>query len=174
MRKTVIFLSLALAGCGGGAGQPYKLHSDFNPDQHKAYIDKGNAKIAGDFNVIRSDGAQLTCAGGEVLLMPNTSYFNELAEARRDGRMIDPESKAKFRVALEAEPAYKHIVRTSKCDAQGKFSFSKLPAARWILAVRLTIASGKTIKNGMLLKPVTTADKGTTRVDAQSEDAETR
>jgi hypothetical protein len=93
------------------------MTSKFDYDLHKSYVQKGNNTIKGQAFLRQQGGGVVTCAGSEVLLVPDTPYFREMITILKSGK----------RPAGEMDPVGKSIIRRSRGDAQGNFIFNEVP-----------------------------------------------
>ena len=95
----------------------------FNSAEHSSYYDNGDATLRGQGYYQLVDGRKVTCEGGLVYFVPDTSYFRELVRIDRRGAIlvgnVDPEAKS--------------LVRTATCDSQGRFTAEYFPAGDWLV-----------------------------------------
>ena len=116
------------AGCVATAPQvrePDRLRTPFDAKEHAPFAATGTASIKGQAFLRQRGGGVVTCAGSAALLMPYTEYFLESTWYARERRHLTHEPDA--RAMLPA------ILRKTHCDAQGNFSFDRLPAGRYIV-----------------------------------------
>lgn len=127
-RNIAILVSLAmLMGLGLGAcAMPGMLgqHSvPFSDADFVNYVGVGPATLNGTALGRTRGGGVRTCAGLPVYLAPATAFVKDGI-----GRMYDDFSRRA--VDMAAGPSKKYW-RESACDAQGKFTFERVPAGAW-------------------------------------------
>jgi hypothetical protein len=92
--------------------------------EYEAFNRDGTASLRAQAFLRQRGGGVVTCAGSEVFLMPHAEYFLELTWYLKERRRVEHDEAAK--------PVLARIVRRTQCDAQGNFSFDKLPAGKYI------------------------------------------
>ena len=124
MKKAWLLICFALAACGGKQQITTTVPYDA---QKAAYINKrGKADITGQAFLMRRDGMVVTCAGQDVDLFPAVEY----ATQRMVG--IYGSNERGYRSAITAnwnradDEQYYKMNRSSKCDAEGDFSFKNV------------------------------------------------
>ncbi len=83
--------------------------------------------------VYRHDGVQYGCGGEDVLLIPDTPWSRRrmiILYGSADMAAI-PVSIVRARTASAPPGDYARYVRSTKCDAQGRFVFQGLPDGSW-------------------------------------------
>jgi len=96
------------------------------PTDFALWSGPGPSNLHGQAFLKTVGGDVKTCAGEDVLLLPATPYIDELLAKETAGVTAKPDSRA---VSL---------IRRTICDAQGNFSFSRLPAQRWYVLTKVT------------------------------------
>ena len=147
IHAVAVFSALFLVGCA--APRPVVLQTQFVGAEHDVYKQIGAGSIKGQGFLRQRGGGTVTCAGSEVLLIPASPYFREVMGNFAKGR--------RMAVADKLESAYRSIIRTSQCDAQGNFAFAKLPMETWFLTTQVTWRAGSEEQGGSLLREVTTS-----------------
>ncbi len=128
----VFFLAFLISGCSGlkNAHERFdkmtgaKRRVEFNMDQYRPYMKKGEGKITGKFCITLDDGKEDCPSGQLVLLNPVTDYSTEWFERYwKNGELLEaPNDEASRR---------SQIVRTKK---NGRFLFSFLPSGEYYIA----------------------------------------
>lgn len=105
---------------------PGKVETPFRDSDLQPYLGKGTANLRGQAFLKTVGGDVRTCAGSRVLLIPGNAYGDEMI--------------AKERANLTAKPDRKFMaqIRDTICDAQGNFTFSSVPSARWYVSTAVT------------------------------------
>ena len=156
-RVVALCVSFLHAGCAVQRPvvpmQPTKL--DY--DELKPYTEPGENSIKGQGFLRQQGGRIVTCAGNRVTMIPATSFYREWVMLVRAGK--DPQMIEKF------GPAYSSVIKQSQCDAQGNFSFAKLPNGAWFVttSVHWTVALVAQ-DGGMLMREVTLSNNGAIQV----------
>jgi hypothetical protein len=110
---------------------PYKEsgHKDlkFNEDEYKSYLKSGNNTVTGQAFLTQNGGGVVTCAGQNVLMYPDTDYFNQRDLEIAKGCQLTNESSMNL-----------DLFKLSQCDAQGNFDFHKVPEGNYIITVNVS------------------------------------
>jgi hypothetical protein len=122
-----VVASLALGGC---MRPEVEKRVAFNSADHAAWMAKGSATITGEGFLRRPNGFLARCSGGKVFLVPASAYFREWVEIRKGGGQVAN--------ARGLDAAHESAVRTTQCDATGRFLFENLPTARWLVVTRIS------------------------------------
>lgn len=124
----------------------------FDAALHAPYATQGASGIKGQAFLRQRGGGVVTCAGSRVTLTPSTAFFLHLAildTARR------PHPRIEGDLNLMAQ-----VRRETVCDAQGNFSFSGLPAGKWLVSTQVTWIVGNRQQGGLVSKHVETTTQG--------------
>ena len=131
------------------------METRFDYAEHEPYAKNGENGMNGR-GFINEQGKDITCAGNRVLLLPGTFYFQEMiGHITAGSEPLPPETP---------HPSLKGMIRRTQCDAEGKFSFSELPAGRWFVLTQVngaqtTVLIGEvTVLNGTTV-PVLLTDR---------------
>lgn len=133
MRRRVALLGLAaLASCAGLTPnrQPVMGVQAFREGEYAAYANTGTASVAGQALMRTRGGEVMTCAGRQVVLIPDTEYTAEAITLRHQyfpTRQVAP-----------MDPQLVKYVRQGICDAQGGFLFESLPAGKYFIFSDIT------------------------------------
>ncbi len=118
---SMTLLAASLAGCSEVATVPLK--TQWKESDYAAYTKVGTGAVTGEAFMRQRGGAVVTCAGSEVLLVPDEGIFSEIVQINESGKKVAPLKEKINTTAIKA----------TKCDAQGKFSFQQIPAGMWII-----------------------------------------
>ncbi len=138
-----------------------KGHNDYKfiEEEHKSYLKLGSNTVTGQGFLTQNGGGVVTCAGQNVLMYPDTEYFNQRDSDIAKGCQLPNESNVT-----------NNFFKSSQCDAQGNFDFYKIPAGNYLISVNVSwnVSSIKSIGNyyytdnqtqgGPLRKKVTVRD----------------
>ncbi len=102
------------------------IHTPFVLSDFASWGGDGPSSLHGQAFLKTVGGDVKTCAGERVLLLPATPYLDELL------------AKAKAGVSANADRRLMSFSHTTICDAQGNFSFARLPAQRWYVLTKVT------------------------------------
>lgn len=116
---------------------------------HRAYAGKGSGSLEGQAFLKQQGGGVVLCSGSSVILVPATDYFNESISALLARRSIQ--------VLGVTMPMQQPIIRRTRCDAQGNFTFSDVPRGNWLVLTEVTwLVRDK--QGGTLMESVTLND----------------
>lgn len=118
---SMTFVAAVLAGCSEVATVPLK--TQWKESDYAAYTKVGTGVVKGEAFMRQRGGVVVTCAGSEVLLVPDEGIFSEMVKINESGRKVTP-LKEKINTS---------VIKATKCDAQGKFTFNQIPAGMWII-----------------------------------------
>ena len=156
----VIVLGLLYSGCAVRQPvlrQPVQMQTAFDPLEHNAYVEPGENSIKGQGFLRQQGGGVVTCAGSQVMMMPATSIFREAISHIRAGK--------KSEIAEKIDPSLKPILlKLGQCDAQGNFSFEKLPSGAWFVLTEVSWVVGNFRQGGTLMREVDLSNDETVQV----------
>ena len=110
---------------------------------------------------MRTNGGEArTCAGYEVILVPESGYAKERLQyiygsTEKGYREIFLFKDLKFSPEI---PAYQQSFIKTVCDAQGNFLFEKLAAGTYFITAPVTWTVGRASQGGVLMQRVTVTD----------------
>lgn len=94
----------------------------------------GNNTISG-FAVLRTvSGEARTCAGLPVGITPDSAYARERMMAIYGSTVKGTRSANNQWKFTNDDPSYRSLIRESRCDGQGGFTFDKVPDGTWYVA----------------------------------------
>jgi hypothetical protein len=124
-------------------------------DELKPYTEPGGSSVIGQGFLRQQGGGVVTCAGNRVIMMPATSFYQVWVMIFRRGKtpqIQDP-----------VNPVWRSAIKVSQCDAQGNFSFAKLPKGAWFVATFVQWIVAGVEQGGTLLREVTLLENQTTQ-----------
>lgn len=134
--KATAFVLMALAA-GCTSQPPDQILTAFHDDDFRYWTRPGPYTVSGFAALKRDDGQTVTCAGQDVLLLPLTQYNMELSKLLETGHGFPPSYERRAR-------KYEH---KAACGADGKFAFTGIPTARWLVATHVTWAEDSTLSS---------------------------
>lgn len=142
-----VLVVLALAGCQTAPGPPPPPAPPPPTPPHNEFA---WSQAAGDNTILgqgvwRHEGRRFTCADKLAELTPTTPYTRQRMVQLYGSDQKAVRSVAEVKARFSAQPGrdYRSYIRTTTCDAQGRFSFRDLPAGAWFV-----IAHGATRDGG--------------------------
>lgn len=182
MRKLAAALScIALGACATADPAPRyfpAIATQFDPAEIVWFSEPGAGRIDGSAVLRTVGGEARTCAGLQAHLVPLSSY----AEARF--RMMYPGQGARGYLPAtrglswaETDPGYEAATRSTVCDAQGNFTFDRLPDGEYFVTAQVTWGvpnvgryySYTSVQGGMLMQQVRVAEGETQRIVLSAE-----
>lgn len=125
---------------------PVAAISPPNEAEYAPYLVPGTASVSGQGFLVQRGGATVRAAGREVTLDPATAYA--MAWYTSSGYGGDAA------IFIQAR-------RTTTADADGRFTFSGLPAGRYIVKTNVTwevpSQTGTSVQGGMVSRVITVA-----------------
>lgn len=145
-------LAATLAACV--TPKPVTISQQFNAGDVAWSKAKGTNSLSGEAFLRQQGGGVVTCAGAVVVLVPVAPYSTERMMARYGSATsgyVDPI----LGPTLPAPDAgYAESFRNTRCDAQGKFTFSDLPDGNYYLATQVVWYVGNAEQGGYLMQRV--------------------
>ena len=149
MKRLLPLLSLAaLAACAAPAYQPPPpviSSATVRAEDFAWSTEEGANTVTGAVAYRSGRTAPVwTCAGGSVGLTPETDYSRRRVEALYGStrKAILPVQLVRSRSVEQAAEDYSRYVRTARCDADGRFTFSRLPDGGWFVIAQARPAPG--------------------------------
>jgi hypothetical protein len=149
-------LSLLLAGCAAGVHSPltHKISATFDASAARALLVEGKNFIKGNAFMRQQGGGIVTCAGQFVYLVPATQYATERVRAIYGS---DERGAVSGLLRIQFDPevsAYRELVKTSRCDSQGNFSFEGVADGSFYLNTLVSWQVGGVAQGGQLMQRV--------------------
>jgi len=101
------------------------MSASFDAKLAATYVGTGPASLHGQAFLKTVVGDVKTCAGEFVYILPGMPYVEEVIKRLHDGVDVQMDERAKS------------LSRQTVCDAQGNFTFTGLPAHRWVIATQV-------------------------------------
>jgi hypothetical protein len=133
------------------------LSSTFSPTAVAWFNEKGTGAIDGQAFFQTRGGQPRTCAGLQIALEPQSAYGDERLLAIYGNLNSGYVPAAATLVQFSPDdPAYKRLMKTTVCDAQGNFSFVNLPAGKYfvVAVIAWNIPGTYGLEGGALMKSV--------------------
>lgn len=134
LARPLPFLAAAalLAAC---QSTPQPIETRFDARQAEAMLAPGDNTIEGTAFRRRDSGSVVTAAGEVVYLVPATAYAEERF------RKLFPQGKlnpiGNLSRVEEAAPDYERLMRQTKADMRGRFTFERVRPGRYFVSTRL-------------------------------------
>lgn len=106
-------------------GEAAAMNASFDAKLAATYVGTGPANLHGQAFLKTVVGDVKTCAGEFVYILPGMPYVEEVIKKLHDGVDVRMDERAKS------------LARQTVCDAQGNFTFTGLPAHRWVIATQV-------------------------------------
>lgn len=132
----LIALALMLAGCQTATAPTAQINASFDPAEAAFIKQKGRTTIDGHAFLREKSGGVQNAAGEVVRLIPATAYARErFAKLYGDRKFVPATAYPK---ADQTDPRYGDYIRTTKTEANGKFSFANVAAGTYFISTQVT------------------------------------
>ena len=132
----LMMISGLLAGCATGP-QKIAIQASLDRSQAQTLLSEGTNTIRGSALIRQRAGGVVSCAGRDVVLIPETAYASERMQALYGNtqRGYNPAFGGR-RVNLENGDSadYAKLTKRTQCDAQGFFKFEKIANGNFYVA----------------------------------------
>jgi hypothetical protein len=167
--RTQFALVLLLVTGACAQQQQATLASSMNAAEMAWARGEGANTVTG-FAILRTVGGEArTCAGLTAQLIPDSVYARERMAAifgnTVKGTRASNRGAVKF--TTSGDPLYLSLVRTTRCDGQGAFTFERVPDGVWYVTTSVTWKSDPTSplnEGGSMMQRVELRGGQTTRV----------
>jgi hypothetical protein len=160
MKHAVVIagIVLAVAGCAQFEQQFGQQEAALSKPIATSELDwarKSGRNTVSGLAVMKAGGEQHTCAGQSANLIPDSAY----ARARMTAIFgnADRGMRAASRGAVKFErddPLYVSTLRTTRCDAQGSFSFPQVPDGVWYATTSVKWQGASQVEGGSMMQRV--------------------
>lgn len=137
------------------APPPVKLQTQFNSAEASTLLADGVNIIKGNAFMRQRGGGVVTCAGATVYLIPATEYakrrFQILYGTSGDSGTNSRTSDIKFD---PDPPEYMSMVKTTRCDAQGNFTFDRVADGEFFVQTTVAWQVANRLQGGNLMHRV--------------------
>ena len=162
----LIVFSVLLGAC---AAPKVMLTSIFDAQEMSDKLDEGTNAIKGSALIRQNGGGTVTCAGGDVGLVPVTNYSTErmLVLYKNDERgyrsRLMNGTQSPF---ANDNSEYLKMGRRAKCDAQGFFKFEKLKDGSYYIftAIQWNVPGSYVTEGGSLMVKAAVKNSQTTEI----------
>ena len=149
----VFALILALAGCAQFQQQA-ALSTGIAPGEVEWARKTGRNTVSGNAS-LKSGGTTYTCAGQSANLIPDTAYARARMTAIFGNATRGTRAASLGPVKFERDdPLYVSTLRTTRCDASGSFSFSRVPDGVWYVTTSVKWQGASQIEGGSMMQRV--------------------
>ncbi|MFK7944139.1 MAG: hypothetical protein AB8B85_14665 [Paracoccaceae bacterium] len=136
-----------------------RLSAPITSAQMATYADGGTGRIEGQAFLRQDGGSVVTCAGSEVLLMPDVASTREIVNLLKEGRV------ASMRVnGQRPSTLFPRAFRKKWCDSDGGFAFDQLASGSWILMTDVQWKAGVDVYGGVMIGYLNVPDDGVEEV----------
>ncbi len=156
----ICLISLFLNGCINTplAKVPvYKLDKNFDSEQAKLQLEKGNNTIKGSALIKQRGGGIITCAGNIIYLVPKTNYAQERMFYIY-GNDENGFNKSSYSFIPDESEYYK-LTKSTICDTQGYFKFEKIKDGEYYIITTIQWLVGYNQQGGSLMKKVSVSNE---------------
>lgn len=171
MKKLFIPISLLfiLSGCATTHTQQRKtvvLKETFDAKEISEKLQQtGRNTIKGSALLRQQGGGVVTCAGGEVSIIPATKYSTERVTAIYNSTESGFNNIYAQQVNFEpTNNEYIKLFRITRCDAQGYFSFNNVKDGDYYVVTTITWNAGNMATGGTMIKKVSVSGGKTTEI----------
>ncbi|MDI3259493.1 MAG: hypothetical protein QJR02_07330 [Sinobacteraceae bacterium] len=170
-RRTFVTAASALAvslsaGCLTHSIRSIAPDQAFDPQAAQALLAPGNANVSGEAFLRQAGGAIVTCAGGDVALIPATPYFSALLDNAFEGADFYEVYSSASPLPPIALADHPEAQRHATCDSQGRFQFRGLAGGDYYLVTKIVWCCGPytSAQGGWLRKRITVGPAETAHV----------
>jgi len=157
----IVGLSLAVAGCAqfGPSGQSGQQQTALSRPISQSEIDwskrSGRNTVSGLAVMKSANGESHSCAGQSANLIPDSDYARARMEAifGSTDRGMRPASRGAVKFERD-DPLYVSSLRTTRCDAQGSFSFAQVPDGIWYATTSIKWQGASQVEGGSVMRRV--------------------
>lgn len=120
--KTLFLSCVVAATLSGCASRTHVKTPPFSPEQHVGYTLDSGSSLRGESVYRDTEGGNISCANQNIYLLPDTEFYQHLMAIDNSGYFL----------RNTIDPRARSLIRSTQCDAQGRFIFERLPDAKWI------------------------------------------
>ncbi len=135
MKRIVVFGLGAALFCGACRSTPVEITARFDAKAAEAALRPGSNTITGSAFIRRPADQLVTAAGEVVTLVPAKAYSDERFRSLFPDGKLNPVQAA--RSTDQTESDYTRLMRQTKADKSGNFSFADVRTGTWHIATRV-------------------------------------
>lgn len=154
----IVGLSLAVAGCAqfGQSGQQQAALSKPISQSEIDWSKRSGRNTVSGLAVMRSaNGERHTCSEQSANLIPDSPYARARMEAIFGSTEKGTRAASRGAVKFERDdPLYVSSLRTTRCDAQGSFSFAQVPDGIWYVTTSIKWQGASQVEGGSVMQRV--------------------
>jgi len=156
MKPAALFLGLILAvsGCAQLGMQDSALSTPVSPSEVD-WARKSGANSVSGLALITAGGTPHTCAGQSANLIPDSAYARARMKAIFGSDTKGMRAASVGAVKFERDdPLYVSTLRTTRCDASGSFSFTRVPDGVWYVTSSVKWQGASQVEGGSMMQRV--------------------
>ncbi|MGI9402804.1 MAG: carboxypeptidase regulatory-like domain-containing protein [Rhizobiaceae bacterium] len=156
--KLLVCILFLVCGCTT-TNRNLDVETKFDPNDARFINETGTASISGQAFLNRQDGQVVYAAGNQINLIPATPYSRDHLEKVYEGKKFLNTYRAMANNATKnADPRYKELIRQTKADNEGRFTFDKLAPGTYFVQAAVAWQVGDVIRGGTFYETVTVTD----------------
>lgn len=143
MKRVLAAVAAAVTG-GCVSVTQVPMREQFDPAEAAYVLREGPHTVAGQSFMRTVGGEVRTCAGNDVDLVPATRYAAERMRILY-GSDVSALKTASYvqSVPASTDPEYVRLARSTKCDADGRFSFAKVADGTYYVITFVVWSTGE-------------------------------
>lgn len=150
----VLGVALAVGGCTQLAVQDSPLSKPIVPSEIEWARQTGANTVSGSA-IMTAGGTRHTCAGQSALLIPDSAYARARMTAIFGNATRGTRAASLGPVKFESDdPLYVSSLRSTRCDAAGSFSFSRVPDGTWYVTSSVKWQGAAQAEGGSMMQRV--------------------
>lgn len=159
MRIELLICILFLVCACTTTNRNFEVEAKFDPNEAQFINEVGTASISGQAFLNRQGGQVVYATGNEINLIPATTYSRERLERFYEGKKFLNTFRAMATNATEnVDPRYKELIRQTKADGEGRFTFDKLAPGTYFVQAAVAWQEGDVIRGGTFYETVALAE----------------
>jgi hypothetical protein len=132
----------------------FKLSVPFDQRETSRLIREGANTVKGNAFIDQQGGGTATCAGQTVYLIPATAYAKQRMQAIYKNTERGVAAARIYYRFIPDPPEYRALMRTSKCDSNGKFVFERVSDGEFFIVVLIPGQVGESPQGSQLMHHV--------------------
>ncbi|HEX5008151.1 MAG TPA: hypothetical protein VFV70_13625 [Hyphomonadaceae bacterium] len=156
MKSAVLFLGLipAVVGCAQLGLQESALSRPVPPSEVEWARRNGTNAVSG-VALLKVGGTTHTCAGQLAYLIPDSAYARARMTAIFGSATRGMRAASLGAVKFERDdPLYVSTLRTTRCDASGRFSFPNVPDGVWYVTSSVKWQGASQVEGGSIMERI--------------------
>lgn len=150
----ILGVALAVGGCTQLTVQDSPLSRPIAPSEIEWSRHTGTNTVSGSA-IATADSTPHTCAGQSALLIPDSAYARARMTAIFGNTTRGTRAASLGPVKFEKDdPLYVSSLRSTRCDAAGSFSFSRVPDGIWYVTSSVKWQGTAQVEGGSMMRRV--------------------